>query len=61
MTEGGGRQPGDLDVEHRDELVVDMLAERADRDGRRAPEVPLELDLEMRRVFGIERAAAVQR
>src|SRR6202035_4156184 len=54
MPEGGRRQPGDLDVEHRDELVVDVLAERADRDGRRAPEVPLELDLEMRRVFGIE-------
>jgi hypothetical protein len=56
MSEFGGRTSRHLDTEHRHELIIHVLPERADRDRARR-DVTFELDIQMRRVLGCEPAS----
>ena len=61
VAQAGGRQPGDVDAEHRHELIGDLLAECPHRDRRGAAQIALETELEMRRAFGFKRLAGERR
>ena len=61
MTERGRRQSGLVDAEQRHELIVVVLTEAANAERRARREIVLESGLDVRRLFGNERRAIVER
>src|SRR2546428_12049830 len=57
----GGWPARQLDAEHRHELTIDVLMEPAEHQRRASREIALDLDVDMSRALGTERAASVER
>src|SRR5712692_592458 len=61
VSDFGRRRPGDGRTKQRDELIGDVLMERAERYRGSGHEIALDLDVEMRRPLGLEPASRVER
>src|SRR5438093_10666358 len=61
VADVGRRQSRQIDSEHRHELTVYVLTERADRHRGHGTQIALHLDVDVRGPFGLEEAALRER